>query len=68
MADHLEPVAPSSPKAYRKAILSGVIAGLGALSAAFTDGAVTPSEIVAVSLATAIAVGGVYGISNAPTR
>ena len=53
-----------------KAFYAGLVAGLGALAAilvgsvGFTD--ITSGQWVAVALATLVAFGGVYGISNRP--
>lgn len=47
-----------------KAILSGVLAGLGTLSTALVDGAVTPAEWTAVAIATVAAYALVYRVPN----
>lgn len=45
-----------------KAILSGVITGLGTLATALADGAVTPLEWTFVALSAVTAYGTVYGV------
>lgn len=47
-----------------KAIISGGIAGLGALGTALTDGTVTQQEWTTVALATLVAYGLVYGVGQ----
>lgn len=50
----------------RKAILSALIAGLGALGAALAQMPLTWAEGVATVLAAVVAYAGVYNITNAP--
>jgi hypothetical protein len=47
-----------------KAIYAGAIAFLGTLGTAFTDGGVSGQEWIAIALATILAFGGTYGLSN----
>lgn len=49
-----------------KAVVGGLIAGLGALGAALTDERVTAGEWVAVALAVVVTGGAVYGVKNPP--
>jgi hypothetical protein len=49
-----------------KAVLSGVVAGLGTLGTALADGAVSPAEWVAVALAAVLAYGVVYRVGQEP--
>lgn len=54
-----------------KAVLAGLIAGVGSLSAVLVDnksiGDVTDGQWVAIVLATLIALGAVYGVPNRTT-
>jgi hypothetical protein len=52
---------------YAKAIIGALGAGLGALAAAYTDGAVTGPEWVAVAIAVVGTLGLVWGVPNAPS-
>ena len=47
-----------------KAVVGALVAGLGALTTALSDGSVTASEWVTVALATVVAAGGVWGVPN----
>jgi hypothetical protein len=47
---------------YAKALVAGAIAGLGSLSAAITDGHVSPVEWIAVASATLVAAAAVWQI------
>jgi hypothetical protein len=47
-----------------KAIYAAVIAFLGTLGTAFTDGGVSSQEWIAIVLATVLAGGGTYGLAN----
>lgn len=49
---------------YAKAIVGALVAGLGALGTALTDGAVSAQEWVAVASATLVALGVVFGVPN----
>lgn len=49
------PNVPDSVRVYGKAIVAGLVAGLGSLGTAMTDGAVTSAEVIA--LVTALVVG-----------
>jgi hypothetical protein len=53
-------------KPIAKAVVSGVVAFCGGLGVALTDGSVTGVEWCVIVPATVIAVGGVFGITNAP--
>jgi hypothetical protein len=48
----------------RKAILSGIIAGVGTLTTALTDASVIAGEWAGAALATLVAYGAVYGVRN----
>lgn len=49
-----------------KAILAGAIAGGGSLVTALGDNILSLQEIATAVVVTLIALGGVYGVSNAP--
>lgn len=53
---------------YGKAITGSVVAGLGALGAALSDGTVSPVETVTIASATVVALGAIWTIPNADTR
>lgn len=52
--------------AYRKAILAGLVALVGALAVAATDNHLTLAEWLVSAASSLTAVGGVYGIKNTP--
>jgi hypothetical protein len=52
---------------YAKAILGGLIAFVGAVAVGYTDGAMTAAEWWTSAGAGIAALGGVFGIRNAPT-
>lgn len=49
---------------YAKAIMGGVVAGLGALGTALADGQVTATEWVVVASAVVAGLGLVWGVPN----
>ena len=49
---------------YLKAIVGALVAGLGSLYTALTDGGVSAQEWVAVAIATLVALGTVWGVPN----
>lgn len=49
-----------------KAIIAGIVAAGGSLGVAASDGHVTLAEALIAVTATAVAVGGVYGVTNKP--
>jgi len=49
---------------YLKAFFGAVVAGLGALGTAYTDGEMTGVEWIVVALATLTAFGAVWGVKN----
>ncbi len=51
---------------YRKAIIGGAMAGLGALGTALADGHVTTAEWVVIAVAVVGAVAAVYRVPNGP--
>lgn len=51
-----------------KAIVAGIITAAGSIGAAASDGHVTLTEICIAVGATAVAVGGVFGVSNTPPK
>lgn len=51
---------------YAKAITGTVVAGLGALGTALTDGTVTPVEWVAVATTALTASLAIWSVTNAP--
>ena len=51
-------------KPYAKAIVAGLIAGLGVLGTALVDNQVSPAEWVAVAGATLAGLGVVYAVPN----
>lgn len=53
------------PQEYAKAIVGGILAGLGVLAVALSDDVVTASEWVNVAVATLTVFAGVFGIPNA---
>jgi hypothetical protein len=59
-----------NPSQYLKAVYAAVVAGLGSLAAVLVNGekisAVSASQWVTVVIATVIAGGAVYGVTNAP--
>ncbi|MFG1800185.1 hypothetical protein ACGFI4_08430 [Micromonospora carbonacea] len=55
-------------KPYAKAVVAGLLAGLGALGAALTDGTVSPVEWVTVASATLAGLGVVYAVPNQAGR
>lgn len=56
-----------TPAQYAKAVVGAAIAGLGALGTALTDGHVSGSEWLVVASTTLVALGGVFGVPNAPS-
>lgn len=52
---------------YGKAVTGALVAGLGALGAALSDGAVSPVEAVTIASATVVALGAIWTVPNAPT-
>ncbi|WP_192902292.1 hypothetical protein [Micromonospora globbae] len=55
-------------KPYAKAIVGGLLAGLGALGTALVDNSVTPAEWVGVATATLAGLGIVYAVPNRTVR
>ena len=55
-------------KPYAKAIVGGLLAGLGALGTALVDNTVTPAEWVGVATATLAGLGIVYAVPNRPAE
>ena len=51
---------------YAKAIIGGIVAGLGAASVALGDGVIDPVEWIAVTLATIAGLGIVWAVPNTP--
>jgi hypothetical protein len=51
---------------YAKAILGGLIAFVGAVAVGYTDGAMTAAEWWTSAGAGLVALGGVFGVRNAP--
>lgn len=51
-------------KPYAKAIVGALVAGLGVLGTALTDGQVTSVEWVGVASATLVALAAVWGVPN----
>lgn len=51
---------------YAKSLIAALLAGLGSLQVALDDNVITQSEWVKVAIATAAALGLVWGIPNAP--
>ena len=49
-----------------KAVVAGVVALGGTLTAALTDGGITTSEWITAVVTTVVAVGATYGITNPP--
>lgn len=49
---------------YLKALVGALIAGLGSLSVALTDGSVTAQEWVTTAIATLVALATVWGVPN----
>lgn len=49
---------------YLKAIYGAVASGLGALSVAYADGAITGQEWVTIAIATLGALGVIWGVPN----
>lgn len=47
-----------------KAVVGAVVAGLTALGTGLTDNVLTPAEWIAAAVATLVAYGAVYGVSN----
>lgn len=56
------------PLEYAKAIVGGILAGLGVLGTALTDDVVTASEWVGVAVATLTVFSAVFGIPNAAKK
>jgi hypothetical protein len=56
------------PQEYAKAIIGGVLAGLGVVGTALTDGVVSAAEWVDVAVATLTVFAGVFGLPNAPKK
>lgn len=50
----------------RKAILAGLIAGLGTLTTALVEMPLTWAEVATVALAAVVAYAGVFGVGNNP--
>lgn len=57
-----------NPAEYAKAIVGGILAGLAVLGTALTDNLVSPSDWVAVAVATLTVFSGVFGIPNAAQK
>ncbi|MEU5721565.1 hypothetical protein ABZ783_07060 [Micromonospora sp. NPDC047738] len=53
-------------KPYAKAVVAGLLAGLGALGTALVDNTVTPAEWVGVASVTLATLGAVYAVPNRP--
>jgi hypothetical protein len=53
---------------YAKAILGGLIAFVGAVAVGYTDGAMSAAEWWTSAGAGLVALGGVFGVRNAPTN
>lgn len=53
-------------KPYAKAVVGGIVAGLGALATALSDGAVDGVEVIGVVLAFIAGTGFVYSVPNKP--
>lgn len=53
---------------FLKAIIAALVAAAGSVGAAATDGHVSLAEWCVVIGATAVAFGGVYGVTNAPAK
>lgn len=53
-------------KPYAKAVVGGLLAGLGALGTALVDNMVSPAEWVAVAIAALGGLGLVYATPNRP--
>lgn len=51
---------------YTKAVVAGLLAGLGALGTALVDNTVSPAEWVGVASATLAGLGLVYAVPNRP--
>lgn len=56
------------PQEYLKAIVGGILAGLGVLGTALTDDVVSASEWVGVAVATLTVFSAVFGIPNAAKK
>jgi len=56
------------PLEYAKAIVGGILAGLGVLGTALTDEVVTSSEWVGVAVATLTVFSAVFGLPNAAKK
>ena len=50
---------------YAKALIAALVAGLGSLQVASTDGKITPAEWIQVASVTVAALGFVWGVPNA---
>jgi hypothetical protein len=57
-----------NPLEYAKAIVGGILAGLGVLGTALVDDVVTSSEWVGVAVATLTVFSAVFGIPNASKK
>lgn len=55
-------------KSAAKAVLAGVIAGVGSVVTALGDNVISGQEWATAILATLVAFAAVYGISNTPTK
>lgn len=51
-----------------KAIIGAIVTGLGALSVAVSDDHITAQEWITVAIATLVALGGVWAVSNRDTE
>lgn len=51
---------------YAKAVIAGLVAGLGGLELALLDNVITAPEWVKIASVTVAAVGFVWGVPNAP--
>lgn len=56
------------PQEYLKAIVGGILAGLGVLGTALVDDVVTAAEWVGVAVATLTVFSAVFGIPNAAKK
>lgn len=51
---------------YAKAITAAVVTGLGAVSVAISDDAISSQEWVTIGIAFVVALGGVWAVPNKP--
>lgn len=61
-------MSPADLRFAAKALLAGLVAGVGSLATGSLDGSLDLPEYLAAATAALVALGGVYGVSNEPRK